>query len=256
MNERLEAMKVRVRDREHAGFRQDTVVLADDERYEREGLSWHRRMSDCFRQLLEAERPLILEDERIVFTRTIKDTINPMEPPDVRAEREKGNGSVGVGNISVDWGMAVAHGLLKRREFAAASLAHMADDPEAVEAMTACIETIDAALDLAKRYADEARAQGRDDLADILDHVPANPPRTFHEALQSFKFLHSLTWYQPTAHVTLGRFDQYMLGYYEADLAAGRLTEDEAYELLCELFISFNKDNDLYPGVQQGDNGQ
>ena len=257
MNERLEAMKTRVRNRDHAKFRQDVIVEADNERYERENLSWHRRMSDCFRMLLAAEKPIILEDEQIVYTRSLGEHIpNPQEPAECRAEREKGNGSVGVGNISVDWEMAVAHGLLKRREIAAASLTRMSDDPEAVEAMTACIETIDAVLDLAKRYADEARRIGRDDLAEILDHVPANTPRTFHEALQSFKFMHAVTWLQPTAHVTLGRFDQYMLPYYEADLAAGRLTEEEAHELLCELFISFNKDNDLYPGVQQGDNGQ
>ncbi len=29
-----------------------------------------------------------------------------------------------------------------------------------------------------------------------------------------------------------------------------------AEELLAEFFISLNKDSDLYPGVQQGDNGQ
>jgi len=256
MNERLEAMKKHVRDREHAKSRQNVEVQPDNGRYEREGVSWHRRMSDCFRLLMEAEKPVILDEERIVFTRTIKGIPTPAEPPEVRAERAKGNGSVGVGNISANWDLGVSQGLLKRREIAAASLERMADDPEAVESMTACIEVIDAALDLAKRYADEARRVGQDDLAEILDHVPANPPRTFHEALQSFKFLHSLTWMQPTAHVTLGRFDQYMLPYYEADIAAGRISEDDAYELLCELFISFNKDNDLYPGVQQGDNGQ
>ena len=256
MNERLEAMKKRVRDREHAKHRQDVEVQPDNERYERDGVSWHGRMSDCFRLLMEAEKPVILDDERIVFTRTIKHIPTPAEPPEVRAKRAKGNGSVGVGNISANWALGVSQGLLKRREIAAASLERMADDAEAVESMTACIEVIDAALGLARRYADDARKLGRDDLAEILDNVPANPPRTFHEALQSFKFLHSLTWMQPTAHVTLGRFDQYMLGYYEADIAAGRITEDDAYELLAELFISFNKDNDLYPGVQQGDNGQ
>ena len=30
----------------------------------------------------------------------------------------------------------------------------------------------------------------------------------------------------------------------------------EAYELICEFFLSLNKDNDIYPGVQPGDNGQ
>jgi formate C-acetyltransferase len=36
----------------------------------------------------------------------------------------------------------------------------------------------------------------------------------------------------------------------------GILDWDSALELLEEFFISFNKDSDLYPGVQQGDNGQ
>ena len=36
----------------------------------------------------------------------------------------------------------------------------------------------------------------------------------------------------------------------------GLYTEETALELLEDFFISFNKDSDLYPGVQQGDNGQ
>ncbi len=54
----------------------------------------------------------------------------------------------------------------------------------------------------------------------------------------------------------MGRFDQYMYPYLEADLRSGVLTEESALELLEDFFISFNKDSDLYPGVQQGDNGQ
>ncbi len=256
MNERLEAMKARVRDRDHARFRQDTAVELDNDRYEHEGLSWHRRMSDSFRLTLEAERPLILDGERIVFTRTLRSIPQPLEPAEVRAERERGKRIIGVSNVSCDWGPTVAEGLLSRRATAAASLERLAVDPEAVEAMTSCIETIDAALDLTRRYAEEAARLGRDDLVEILDHVPAYAPRTFHEALQSFKLLHAITWLQPTQHVSIGRFDQYMLPYYEADIAAGRITEEKAYELLCELFISMNKDSDLYTGVQRGDNGQ
>ncbi|MEI3319158.1 MAG: hypothetical protein V8R90_01245 [Eubacterium sp.] len=36
----------------------------------------------------------------------------------------------------------------------------------------------------------------------------------------------------------------------------GVYTEETALELLKDFFISFNKDSDLYVGVQQGDNGQ
>jgi formate C-acetyltransferase len=42
----------------------------------------------------------------------------------------------------------------------------------------------------------------------------------------------------------------------QADLASGRLDRAGAEALLAEFFITLNKDSDLYPGVQQGDNGQ
>ena len=41
-----------------------------------------------------------------------------------------------------------------------------------------------------------------------------------------------------------------------SDLEADLLTIPDAEELLAEFFIALNKDSDLYPGVQQGDNGQ
>ena len=47
-----------------------------------------------------------------------------------------------------------------------------------------------------------------------------------------------------------------MWPYLKADLEAGRLTIEGAEDLLAEFFIALNKDSDLYPGVQQGDNGQ
>ena len=42
----------------------------------------------------------------------------------------------------------------------------------------------------------------------------------------------------------------------KADLEKGAITEDEAYDLVVDFFLSFNKDSDTYVGVQQGDNGQ
>jgi formate C-acetyltransferase len=86
--------------------------------------------------------------------------------------------------------------------------------------------------------------------------VSAYPPRTFHEALQSIKLCHAVVWLSGHHHVGLGRFDQYMWPFLCSDIQAGRLTIETAEELLAEFFISLNKDSDLYPGVQQGDNGQ
>ena len=71
-----------------------------------------------------------------------------------------------------------------------------------------------------------------------------------------FRLLHFALWCSFNYHNTVGRFDQYMWPYLRADLQAARLDESEARELVEEFFISFNRDSDLYPGVQQGDNGQ
>ena len=97
---------------------------------------------------------------------------------------------------------------------------------------------------------------GRNDLAEIFDRTPALPPRTYREALQSLRLCHAVVWLSSHYHVGLGRFDQYCWPYLQADLEAGRLDIAAAEELLAEFFISLNKDSDLYPGVQQGDNGQ
>ncbi|HEX9090950.1 MAG TPA: pyruvate formate lyase family protein, partial [Anaerolineales bacterium] len=111
-------------------------------------------------------------------------------------------------------------------------------------------------LGLAARYAETARREGREDMTAILEHVPAYPARNFHEALQALRLCHAVVWLSGHYHVGLGRFDQYMWPYLCSDLQTGQLTIESAEELLAEFFISLNKDSDLYPGVQQGDNGQ
>ena len=56
--------------------------------------------------------------------------------------------------------------------------------------------------------------------------------------------------------MSIGRVDQYMYPYLKADMEKGLYTEETALSLLEDFFLSFNKDSDLYVGVQQGDNGQ
>jgi formate C-acetyltransferase len=152
--------------------------------------------------------------------------------------------------------MALSQGLLGRKQAALNARARMHNDPQAVAFLDCAIETIDAVLALAARYAAAAREAGRADVAGILEHVPANPPRTFHDALQSLRLMQAVVWLTGHYHVGLGRLDQYLWPYLQADLAAGRLDIERAEDLLAEFFISLNKDSDLYPGVQQGDNGQ
>ena len=257
MNERVVLLKNRMRAGEHKALRQAQSIELLPE-CEAAGLSWPRRVARLVRRQCEAEQVLIAPEEQIVFTRTL-----PGVPP-VYSVEEWSRLTAGrtlhelgpVSNICADWGLLLSQGLLGRREVAMATRLRMADDPQAVEFVDSVIETIDAVLALAARYAREADRLGRPDLAAVLEAVPAHPARTFREALQSLRLCQAIVWLGGNYHVGLGRFDQYMEPTLQSDLQTGRLTLDQAEELLAEFFISLNKDSDLYPGIQQGDNGQ
>ena len=109
--------------------------------------------------------------------------------------------------------------------------------------------------ELCINYRDAAKAQGNTQLYDALCNVPAKKPRSLYEALLFQKILIFSLRCSNYKHITLGRFDQYMYPYYLMDRAAGK-SEDSLLEILELYFISLNLDSDLYPGVQQGDNGQ
>ncbi|SPF52737.1 formate C-acetyltransferase or B12-independent glycerol dehydratase [Candidatus Desulfosporosinus infrequens] len=106
---------------------------------------------------------------------------------------------------------------------------------------------------LAERYASEAdhlatlennshRKRELTELAEVCRQVPANPARTFREALQSLYFYQiCLFMEQNAASYNPGRMDQYLWPYYKADLEAGRLTPDEAQELLDCLWVKFSE---------------
>jgi pyruvate-formate lyase len=257
MNERLELLKRRMRAGEHKKLRQEKSIELLPE-CKAEGLSWPRRVARLVSRQCEAEQVVIAPEERIVFTRTL-----PGVPPVYTAEdwsrltagrtlHELGP----VSNICADWSLLLSQGLVGRREVAKATRLRLADDKKAVEFIDCAIETIEAVLDLAGRYASKANLLGREDLAELLEAVPAQPARTFREALQSLRLCQAVVWLGGNYHVGLGRFDQYMWPYLQSDLQAGMLTVSEAEELLAEFFIGLNKDSDLFPGVQQGDNGQ
>ena len=246
MTERIEALKrFQWEQRHHAARRQ----LPDDL-----PMAWRdKAISDTMRsamrlcQSLEMETPYLFDGELIAFTRTIPNLPRIFDDAEWEAIcaghyiHELGN----VSNLSPDYGKVLSAGLLKIRE--------KLRDSEEHRAMRI---SIDAVLALTKRYESAAREKGMDALADTLARVPAMAPRTFREALQSLRILHYAMWCEGDYHNTLGRFDQYMYPWLKSDLEAGRETEESAFELLEAFFLSCNRDSDLYPGMQQGDNGQ
>ncbi len=86
---------------------------------------------------------------------------------------------------------------------------------------------------LAEQEKDEKRRRELLAIAENCKNVPANKPRTFHEAMQSWWFIYLMIVTRNTTPI--GRFDQYMYPYYKADIEAGRTTDEEIIELL-EIF--------------------
>ena len=258
MNHRLELLKEKTRAGDHLRYRQASApdILPE---CEWENLSWMRRAARLVTAQCAAEITVFEPDECIAFTRTLPADIPLLYSMDEWESLTSGRTIHELGpinNICPDWEMTLSQGLLGRRQVALDTMAKKRGDPEAAEFIESAIEAIDAVIGLAERYAAEALRLGRSDLAEILNRVPAQPARTFHEALQSLRFLHAITYLIGHYQIALGRFDQYMWPYLKKDLDSGCLDMEGACDLLAEFFISLNRDSDLYPGVQQGDNGQ
>jgi len=257
LSQRIYDYRDLVRKGRHKSIRQASApdILQECEAQQ---LSWMQRAALLTQRMCEAETVVIEPHENIVFTRTVCD-VTPVYSPEQWKERigVKSIHELGpISNICADWQMVLSQGLLKRRDAALKSMQQWSDHPQQIEFLQAAIQTLDAVLELAERYAQRAFEIGRIDVAETLQHVPAESPRSFREALQFLRLCHSVLWMSGHYHVGLGRFDQYMWPYLKADLRSGELTLENAEKLLAEFFISLNKDSDLYPGVQQGDNGQ
>ena len=206
------------------------------------GLSDEERVIRRFELLCEKEAAHIHSFEKIVMVRTnanIPECFTEEEWADRRAHHfihENGY----VSNLCPNYAKIIKNGLL----------AEYADANEYGK------RAIKAIISVTDRYLKEAKAQNRYDLVEILTQVPRYGARSFREALQFFRIIHFFLWLEGDYHNTTGRFDLYMYPYLKEDIKSGALTREDALELLEDFFISFNKDSDIYTGVQQGDNGQ
>jgi formate C-acetyltransferase len=126
-------------------------------------------------------------------------------------------------------------------------------DPAAIDKNVfyqAVLVVIEAVRTFASRYAALARelaaapgttperARELEEIAATCERVPYYPARTFKEALQSVWFIQVILQIESNGHsLSYGRFDQYINPFYQQDRAAGRLSEEEAVELLDNLWI-------------------
>ncbi|MHA1885403.1 MAG: glycyl radical protein [Promethearchaeota archaeon] len=119
------------------------------------------------------------------------------------------------------------------------------DEVKKVPFLEGVIIAIEAAAEIGKRFAVKARSLAEienDDkrkaellqIAENCENVPANPARTFYEALQSVWFIHMMLGWELSFHggISIGRADQYLYPYYEKDIREGKLTKEQAQELI------------------------
>lgn len=144
------------------------------------------------------------------------------------------------------------------------------DYPEKENFWLAALSTCDAGILLGKRYAQEAMGQtllsedqGRRDrllrIANVCSRVPAYGARTFFEAVQSLWLAHILTCGEDGINAnSLGRLDQILFSYYQADRQEGRISREGAVaimeELACRLYLEYDVQAITLGGVDR--NGQ
>lgn len=88
------------------------------------------------------------------------------------------------------------------------------------------------AYQLAAKEANPKRKAELLKIGEINARVPAHAPTTFHEAMQAVWTVESLLVVEENqTGMSVGRVDQYIYPFYEADKKAGRLTEFEAFEI-------------------------
>lgn len=261
MNQRIEGLRKYILDKKHHQFRRTASELKIgnlSDSFARDNVDFVKRSAIGFAALLNEEVPVILPGEKIVLTRTIS------ELPEIFTKEEwegiKQNHYIHergtICNISPDYDTTIRVGLEARKSEIEERLKNIGDDEEGTVFLHSTLLCISALQSLIDRYEKLAREQKEYETADVLKNIRSNGANSLREALQLLRILHFALWEAGNYHNTLGRFDQYMYPYYRKDIDNGILTKEEAFELVEEFFLVCNKDSDLYPGMQQGDNGQ
>ncbi len=100
---------------------------------------------------------------------------------------------------------------------------------------------------LATVETDPARHEELARIAAACRRVPAHPARTFHEALQAMQFVLVAAQIEDyESAFSIGRLDKLLGPIYQADLEAGRLSEEEALDLLQCFYIKVSHSIPLF----------
>ncbi len=167
--------------------------------------------------------------------------------------KAEGNITAGDAHLAVNYSRLIREGLVSFEEQTKAAMDKLDmtkyQDQEKMHFYQGILITIDAVRTFAQRYVELARELSAktddpqrkaelDRIAEALSKVPYQKADTFFEAVQSIWLVHLILQIESNGHsLSYGRMDQYLYDFYEQDLKNGTMTEDEAIELLSNLWI-------------------
>ena len=209
----------------------------------------------------EEERELVASILPYWCGRTIEDRARELWSPAVTASFEKVVPFIfteigGIGHMLVNHQRVLEQGLLAVIDDVRARRQKAKDEAQR-DFYEAAEITGQAVVSWANRYADEAARLAaaatdprRDELLTIAEacrRVPAHPPRTFQEALQSVLFMHFATQIESwESAISIGRMDRFLYPAYEADMKAHKLSRDWALELLACFYVKLSHSIPLF----------
>ncbi len=221
-----------------------------------------RTAVDAYMTIDEPDREYVRSVEPFWRENCISATVDAAMPPEVATLANasvtsygpQGNAFVPSGHFNANYRKAVEKGFGAIKKEASEKLDQLrgkitGDDAEKYFFYSAVVICCDAVSLFSKRYASECRAQAEravDEarraellrMADSLDWIMENPARTYHEALQVCFFYHMILSIEGSyLGLTIGRVDQHVGDYLRADLEAGRITLDQAQELMDCFFL-------------------
>lgn len=110
-------------------------------------------------------------------------------------------------------------------------------DSEKTDFLRAAQITMEAFLHMVSDYAKAAEKAGLTEAAEVCGKLCERAPQTFREALQLVWLAHISLCAEGRYAMALGRMDQYLFPFYCSDIAANRITREQAEEMLaCTLY--------------------
>ena len=225
------------------------------------GLFDKKEIKDGFMHMTDGDREYVHSVEAFWRENCLAARLSAALPEDLKTLGTAGvgldpysNGTVPSGHYNANYRKAVDKGFGAIKREALEKLEAMrgkigGTDSEKYFFYRAVVISCDSAILFAKRYAEACRMQAEGivdtnrraellKMAESLDWIMENPARTFQEALQiCILYQYILLIEGNYLGITIGRLDQHVGDYLKADLGAGRISMEDAQELMDCFFI-------------------